>query len=342
MKQLAFGLAAALGLALAGCQTATVSKAPADQFGDGVLARWTLALPYESMNTGWLEIKKLPDGKYTSTLLWRWASPNPQNDMVCDGKTFTIRVRHDWPNKEKPADQRYHLISGRLDGGNQEFKVPVVDGNGRKIEDFGVVKAVALTPPGPKPDLSKARKGQPVDLLAGGLSGWTPMGTATNCWSVKDGILSNRVPKDKDGKVIGHGANLKTVRADFFDFNLKGEVRLPKGSNSGIYLRGIYEIQMIDSFGKPLDCHNMGALYGRVTPSVAAEKPAGEWQTIDITLYKRHVTVVLNGKTIIDNAPVAGITGGALQPDESIPGPLYLQGDHSDADYRNLILTPLQ
>ena len=108
-----------------------------------------------------------------------------------------------------------------------------------------------------------------------------------------------------------------------------------------MYLRGIYEIQVVDSYGKPVDCHNMAAYYGRVTPKVAAEKKAGEWQTVDVTLYKRHLTVVLNGVKIIDNVPVVGITGGAMTANEFVNGPLYIQGDHSDADFRNMVLTPL-
>ena len=91
-------------------------------------------------------------------------------------------------------------------------------------------------------------------------------------------------------------------------------MNVPKGSNSGIYLRGIYEVQVSDSYKKPLDTHNMGAIYSRIKPRAAAEKPAGEWQDMDITLCDRHITVVLNGKTIIDNQPVYGVTGGALTP----------------------------
>jgi hypothetical protein len=85
----------------------------------------------------------------------------------------------------------------------------------------------------------------------------------------------------------------------------------------------------------------MAAFYGRITPSQAAEKPAGEWQKVEVTLWKRHVTVILNGVKIIDNKPVEGITGGAMTPNEFIPGPLYIQGDHSDADFRNVILKPI-
>jgi hypothetical protein len=128
---------------------------------------------------------------------------------------------------------------------------------------------------------------------------------------------------------------------DFGDFNLTAEVNVPPNGNSGIYLRGIYEVQVIDSFGKPLDCHNMGAVYGRITPMVAAEKPAGEWQTLDITLVDRHATVKLNGQTIIDNQPIAGCTGGALWSDQMRPGPIYLQGDHTGVQYRNMVLRPV-
>jgi hypothetical protein len=188
-----------------------------------------------------------------------------------------------------------------------------------------------------KPDLSQVKYGTPIPLLNGkDLTGWRLLKEADNGWSVVDGILQNRVSKEK-GK---HFGNLRTD-AEFEDFNLKTEVRTQEGSNSGIYLRGIYEVQIMESFGKPLDSHHMGALYSRITPSVNAEKPIGEWQTLDITLVDRHLTVILNGKTIIDNQPVLGCTGGAMSSDEFKPGPLYLQGDHTNVDYRNMVLTPV-
>jgi len=118
-------------------------------------------------------------------------------------------------------------------------------------------------------------------------------------------------------------------------------VNVPRRGNSGVYLRGIYEVQISDSYGRDLDSHNMGAIYSRITPTVAAEKPAGQWQTLNITLLNRHVTVELNGKVIIDNQPLLGCTGGALWSDESKPGPIYLQGDHSAVSYRNIVLTPI-
>ena len=143
-------------------------------------------------------------------------------------------------------------------------------------------------------------------------------------------------PDKSSGK---HYGNLRTDR-EFEDFNLKLEVNVPKNGNSGVYLRGIYEVQVSDTYGRSLDPHNMGGLYSRITPTLAAEKPAGEWQTMDLTLVDRHLTVVLNGKTIIDNQPVLGCTGGALWSDEFRPGPIYLQGDHTSMRYRNIRLQP--
>lgn len=162
----------------------------------------------------------------------------------------------------------------------------------------------------------------------------------TNGFSAKNGVLVNDPVQPENGKHISYG-NMRT-KQEFEDFNLKLEVNVPEGNNSGVYLRGIYEIQVVDSYGKPLDSHNMGALYSRVTPSMAAEKPAGEWQSMDITLVDRHVTVILNGKKIIDNEPAWGPTGGAMSADVLAPGPIFLQGDHGKVSYRNIVLTPVE
>ena len=128
---------------------------------------------------------------------------------------------------------------------------------------------------------------------------------------------------------------------EFEDFRLTTEVSVDLKGNSGIYLRGIYEVQVMESFGMAKDSHHMGAIYSRIVPSEAVERAPGKWQTLDITLVDRHVTVILNGTTIIDNAPLLGCTGGALTSDEFSAGPLYLQGDHSAVKYRNMVLTPV-
>jgi len=96
-----------------------------------------------------------------------------------------------------------------------------------------------------------------------------------------------------------------------------------------------------DAFGKPPESHIIGAIYSRIAPSENPSKPAGEWQHFEITLVDRHVTVVLNGKTIIANQPLPGCTGGALWSDVQRPGPIYLQGDHTSVQYRNLVLRPV-
>ena len=162
----------------------------------------------------------------------------------------------------------------------------------------------------------------------------------TSGWNVIDGALVNDPVQPEGGPHVSFG-NIRTLD-EFEDFNLKIEVNVPKGSNSGVYLRGIYEVQVMDTYGRPLDSHHMGGLYARISPTVNAEKPAGEWQTFDITLCDRHVTVILNGTKIIDNQPIYGCTGGALTADEFIPGPIYLQGDHGKVSYRNIRLTPIK
>jgi hypothetical protein len=126
----------------------------------------------------------------------------------------------------------------------------------------------------------------------------------------------------------------------FTDFKLHIEVNVPPQGNSGIYLRGRHEVQVQDDYGKAPCDRCMGGIYGQVRPTANAAKPAGEWQSYDITFVGRHVTVVLNGVTIIDNREIPGITGGALDSNEGEPGPIMLQGDHTGVKYRNIRITP--
>ena len=191
-----------------------------------------------------------------------------------------------------------------------------------------------------KPDLAKVKFGDASTLFNGkNLEGWKLIGGQANGWSVENGILVNR-PVQEECKPHRSYGNLRTEK-EFEDFNLTLETRLGKGNNSGIYLRGIYEVQVSDTFGRKLDPHNMGAIYSRITPTSSAEKPVGEWQTFDITLVDRHVTVILNGVKIIDNQPLLGCTGGALWADQFRPGPLYVQGDHTGIEYRNIVIKPV-
>ena len=122
----------------------------------------------------------------------------------------------------------------------------------------------------------------------------------------------------------------------FGDFRLHVEFRYPQGSNSGLYLRGRYEVQIQDDMGKALDPLRVGGVYGFLTPTANAARAANEWQVYDITLIGRRITVVLNGRTVVDNRVVPGITGGALDSNEGLPGPLMLQGDHGPISFRKI------
>ena len=218
------------------------------------------------------------------------------------------------------------------------FIVPRANGIGVDSSHFEGVKLPDVPP---APDLSKLRFGNPIELFNGrDLTGWRLTNeNQVNGFMAVDGVLENVVPQKPGEPRIRYG-NLRTDQ-EFEDFNLKLDVNVPAGSNSGVYLRGMYEIQVLDSYGREPNSHNMGGVYSRISPAVAAEKPAGEWQSMDITLVDRHVTVILNGITIIDNQPVYGPTGGALQSDVFAPGPIYLQGDHGPVSFRNMVLTPI-
>ncbi len=172
---------------------------------------------------------------------------------------------------------------------------------------------------------------KPEPLFTGkDLAGWEPMGTAQNHWVAKDGVLLNETK----------GANLKSTRK-FEDFKLHIEFNCPDKGNSGIYLRGRYEVQ-VEYEPSEDEYHRLGAVYGFVPVKVTPPRKPGEWESFDITFVGRRVTVVRNGVTVIDHQEIAGITGGALDSNEGDPGPFYLQGDHTGGMmYRNItVATP--
>jgi hypothetical protein len=151
-----------------------------------------------------------------------------------------------------------------------------------------------------------------------------------NQWKVENGLLIN--PKS--------GVNLISEE-QFNDFKLHIEVRYPANSNSGIYLRGRYEVQVEDSYGKDPSSILFGGIYGFLTPNQMAAKPAGNWQVFDITLVGRRVTIVANGQTVIHDQIIPGITGGAIDSNEGASGPIMIQGDHGLVAFRNIsIQTP--
>lgn len=315
---------------------------PAETNTDKFIGRWALFVPN---GASWLEVKQV-DGYIDADLLWYGGSVVPVDDAYLDGDALVVTrvnrdvVARDENRKPTRVQNRTELYKFMFFGDQLVGKQisPASDGSGVSVMTFTGKKIPDLPD---APDLSKVKFGKPITLFNGkDLSGWELMGdNSVNGWSVKDGVLVNN-PVQEEGKPHINYGNIRTTD-EFEDFNLKLQVSIPKGSNSGVYLRGIYEVQVQDSYGKPVDSHNMGGLYSRITPSVAAEKPAGEWQDMDITLCDRHLTVILNGTTIIDNQPIMGCTGGAITACEFIPGPIYLQGDHGTVSYRNMVLTPI-
>jgi hypothetical protein len=309
---------------------------------DAFVGRWALNLPGD--RAGWLEVRQ-EKGWYDGSILWGGGSVLPLSSVVISEGTLTVTRTRDVQRKDADgkvvrSQQFTETITARLDGDSLRLSrvAPRTDGRGFDRSEFTGSRIPDLPPP---PDRSKVRYGDPVVLFNGrDLTGWRLIEpAAANGWSAVNGVLSNQ-PVQIEGQPRKRYGNLRTER-EFEDFNLKLEVKVPEKCNSGVYLRGIYEVQVLDSHGKPLDSHHMGAVYSRIAPAVAAEKPAGSWQSLDITLLDRHVTVILNGVTIIDNQPLPGCTGGALWADEFRPGPIYLQGDHDGVEYRNLVLRPV-
>ncbi|MGO9261549.1 MAG: DUF1080 domain-containing protein [Bryobacteraceae bacterium] len=161
------------------------------------------------------------------------------------------------------------------------------------------------------------------------LAGWEPVNNPDRSkWVVDNGTMLNQ----------DRGSNIRTTRK-FDDFKLHIEVNCPERCNSGIYLRGRYEIQ-VGTEGGTNPSHEMGAVYGYFAPAVAMPMGSGEWQVFDITLVGRTVTVVRNGVKIHDNQEIPGVTGGALDSNEGEPGPIMLQGDHDGGmRYRNITIS---
>jgi len=307
------------------------------------LGQWTLTI--EGGWVGWLEVRQ-EENYLDADLLWKWASVSPVAHVYLQGDKLMVTRTGSFIRKKNEQGNifREHVPTSTLvvtrDGENirGHFLEPKADGLGVDSTAFTGV----LLPDVPQaPDLTMLNWGEPIALFNGkDLTGWKLTNEGqVNGFSVVDGVLVNDpVQPENDGQV--NYGNLQTEQ-EFEDFNLKLEVNVPPGSNSGIYLRGIYEVQVIDSYGKPLDSHHMGGVYSRITPKVNAEKPAGEWQTMNITLCDRHITVLLNGVNIINNQAVYGPTGGAMHADVFRTGSIYLQGDHGKVLYRNLVLTPI-
>jgi hypothetical protein len=244
-------------------------------------------------------------------------SARPISEVKVNNDAFNFEIPPQWEQ-----ETRNMSMEGKMEGDGLSGKVTFPNGQ--------TYSWTAQRAPSLRSD-KNVKWGKPVSLIqSGGLNGWKPIG-GENQWVVENGILKNKKS----------GANLVTEKK-FKDFKLHAEFRYPQGSNSGLYLRGRYEVQIMDSHGKQPLPGELGGVYGFISPSEQVAKPAGEWQTYDITLVGRMVTVEANGKLIICNQEIPGITGGALDSKEGEPGPIMLQGDHGEVEFRNMTITPAE
>jgi len=331
-----------ISLLLCALQCIALPHLASAQSSETFIGRWALTIP--GGGAGWLGITQ-EDGYLDGSILWGGGSVIPLESVYVDGDTlYATRVR-DVERKNKDGKVvRVHKFTETITATRtgDDLKLvqsrPRTDGKGLRESEF-TGKRIADLPEAPK--LKKAKYGDAIDLFNGtNLDGWRLTNPRQkNGWRAENGILVN-APEQTNGRAHVNYGNLQTD-AEFEDFNFTTDVMVAKDGNSGVYLRGIYEVQVLDSFGHGVDSHNMGGVYSRITPTSAVEKAAGEWQTLDITLWKRHITVKLNGTTIIDNQPLLGVTGGALTSDEFKPGPIYFQGDHTGVKYRNIVLRPI-
>jgi hypothetical protein len=292
------------------------ASAPQQNVDQRMLGRWdiTITTP-DGPRPSWLELELSGRDAIIGRFVGIVGSARPISVVAANGDSLSFTIPHQWENGDGNLTVRGKVQGDALAGG-----MTFPDGTNYS---WTAVRAPRLD------RASTPRWGTPINLLhANDLGGWHASGS-TNQWRVVNGVLSS--PRS--------GSNLITDRT-FGDFKLHVEFRYPKESNSGVYLRGRHEVQIQDDYGNPPWNDRFSGVYGFLTPSVIAAKPAGEWQTYDITLVGRMVTIVANGRQVIVNQEIPGITGGALDSNEGAPGPIFLQGDHGPVDYRNIVITP--
>jgi hypothetical protein len=279
--------------------------------------RWDLTVDMGGgrLAPSWLEVRHSGEKNLIGRFVGDGGSARPVSQVFFDGTKLNFTIPAQWDHTENNL-----VVEGVLIG--DQLKGTMVVPYGQKYTWTGV-RAPRLN------SLKDVTWGTPIQLLNNtDLTGWEVMGK-NNQWKNINGVLTN----------AQSGENIKT-KTTYDDFKLHIEFRYPQGSNSGVYLRGRYEIQIEDNIGKAPQSVYLGGIYGFIDPWVNAAKAAGEWQSYDVTLIGRMVTVVANGQTIIFKQEIPGITGGAINSDEAAPGPIMLQGDHGPIEYRNIIITP--
>jgi hypothetical protein len=282
-----------------------------------LIGRWDLVVHGSAGDyPSWLEVRLSGYRTLVGSFVGHFGSARPVAKVEFDHGHLKFAVPPQW--ERRPEDITF---TGSLE--KDVLRGETTDDAGKRVAWEGRRA----------PDLKREHPpkwGTPVELFDGkDLAGWKARSGGKHGWVVKDGVLVNAKP----------GTDIRTDRT-FTDFKLVTEFRYPKGSNSGVYLRGRYEVQIEDNYGQEPDSHKIGGVYGFLTPSVNAAKKPGEWQTLEVTLVGRVVTVVFNGERVIDRQMIPGITGGAIDSKEDEPGPILLQGDHGAVEFRKVTLTP--
>lgn len=273
--------------------------------------RWNIHVQTPRGRVWWLEVQHAGTPRISGAFV---GAPGGQVDPVTD-----IRIE----NGELLFALKGHSFKARYENGRL---------SGARISPDPLPFTATRAPELKDIDDGKWKPAHPVALFDGkSTSGWNKVVPTAPGWFVEDGLLKNE-PKASD--IVSS--------QKFFNFEAKVEFRHGKGSNSGIGLRGRYEIQIQDNFGQPPNAHGTGALYSRIAPSVNASRAPGQWQTMVIRLIGRTLTVTLNGTTIIDKQTVTGPTAITTDPNEDQPGPITLQGDHGLIEFRTLEITPLK
>jgi len=297
---------------------APVGRVRAGGSDQAFLGRWDLTLKTpEKEAPSWLEITQ-EGGQYHALFVSRWGHARPLPKVeISNGHILFVSPKEEEDRKDDMVFQ------GELKGDHLTGTTTGQDGT---PWTWTGVRAPSLKRTG------APKWGKPVALFDGkDLNGWMPSDPNAGAkWTVDNGTLVSP----------GHGPELITT-AKFNDFKLHVEFNCGAGANSGVYLRGRYEVQIENDADPEGPTMRTGGVYGFLAPSPEPPRRPGEWQTYDITLIGRVVTVVLNGQTIIDQKEIPGITGGALDSHEGLPGPIYLQGGEAGhVSFRNMTITP--
>jgi len=293
------------------------SRAQANSSDQAFLGRWDLTLKTPVKEApSWLEITQ-EGGQFHARLVSRWGHARPLPKVeISKGHIMFVSPKEE---EERKDDM---VFEGKLTGDKLSGTTTGQDGTPWTWTGEPAPKLIRSSDP---------KWGQPVPLFDGkDLNGWTMSDpNAAAKWTVENGTLVSP----------GHGPELMT-NEKFNDFKLHIEFNCAKASNSGVYLRGRYELQIEDDPEPEGPTMRTGGVYGFLAPSPEPPRKPGEWQTYDITLVGRIVTVSLNGQTIIDKQEIPGITGGALDSHEGLPDPIYLQGSEAGhVTFRNITIT---